>query len=361
MLDEKLIKSFRNKINDELLGYRIFHDNKGKNKWSIICSAMDWIEVSIGGIDLELVSKKNTHLASRQMITFISCIDIMWEAISQLHRVLCNENGIPFKGDKGVFQQRVSDNDYFKQIRACFAAHPINLKKVFGDDNTEERWYASWSGRSPEEADFEVYLYSNEPRKEKRKMIIRFAELMMFAEKRYNYLRTLMKRFDQCVEEYRRELIKQKIDLDGLDNIEKIDVLLNENDRRMGNEYYERELKHIRIVFEVPVSDQSNNIKLVEEYRIALLPEIEEIKNNLQNMTQTKVQSLPKSSCPPRYRKAYSILEEAVWGEEQSFVWSSYIIEDLKNTVSSVVEFSRNMSFKEIYVLVRTAWYELNK
>ena len=59
-LDNSLIDKFRNKVNN---GYvlQMYIENDNKNKWNIICSAMDWISVSIGGINIELLSKIPTN------------------------------------------------------------------------------------------------------------------------------------------------------------------------------------------------------------------------------------------------------------------------------------------------------------
>ncbi len=70
-------------------------------------------------------------------MTFIVCIDVLWEAIQQLHRVLLNTENIPFVNEKSVFQHKkfeTTDNKYFKTIRACFATHPVNLKDDFSGE-----------------------------------------------------------------------------------------------------------------------------------------------------------------------------------------------------------------------------------
>ena len=46
-MDSKLIDLFREKVNNngaDLILHR-YRNNNGKNQWSIICSAMDWISV----------------------------------------------------------------------------------------------------------------------------------------------------------------------------------------------------------------------------------------------------------------------------------------------------------------------------
>lgn len=53
-MDSKLIDLFREKVNNngaDLILHR-YRNNNGKNQWSIICSAMDWISVVVGEIDV---------------------------------------------------------------------------------------------------------------------------------------------------------------------------------------------------------------------------------------------------------------------------------------------------------------------
>lgn len=91
---------------------------------------MDWIDVVVDAIDIRNVPIKNDNDASVNVIAFIHCIDILWESIKQLHRVFFNIDDIPFSEETTVFREKIfeaTDNDYFKTIRACFAAHPVNL------------------------------------------------------------------------------------------------------------------------------------------------------------------------------------------------------------------------------------------
>lgn len=48
---------------------------------------MDWIDVVVEMIDIKNVSKKNDNDSSIKVMTFIMCIDVMWEAVQQLHRI----------------------------------------------------------------------------------------------------------------------------------------------------------------------------------------------------------------------------------------------------------------------------------
>ena len=52
-MDSKLIDLFREKVNNngaDLILHR-YRNNNGKNQWSIICPAMDWISVVVGEIE----------------------------------------------------------------------------------------------------------------------------------------------------------------------------------------------------------------------------------------------------------------------------------------------------------------------
>ena len=138
-LDSKLIDLFREKVNDNGADFVLhrYRNINGKNQWSIICSAMDWISVVVDEIDVKKLSYKNDNDSSIRVMTFIVCIDVLWEAIQQLHRVLFNTQEIPFVEEKSVFRHKLfetTDNEYFKTIRACFATHPVNLKDDFSGE-----------------------------------------------------------------------------------------------------------------------------------------------------------------------------------------------------------------------------------
>lgn len=356
-MDDRLIKEFRNKINEDGMALQIFREHKNRNKWSIICSAMDWIEVTVGAIDVAELSRDNDNQASVKMITFLSCIDTMWEAISQLHRVLFSVTDIPFKDDRSIFNQNVPDNIYFKTIRGCFAAHQINMKEVFPDDSTDERWFASWSGGTFSRNDFSVFMYSNLPEKEMRAFEIQFSQLMQFAEKRYQYLNELMVQFDIIVEKYKEDFRKQSILTKG-DIEEKIDLLLQENEKRLRCDYYDYELREIRLVCETEIHEVGANPLVVEEYKMALLPKVDEIQKNLQDMVQEELKMTVDDECPYEYLYPFSKLSDSVWGQGYAFAVRDWIVETLQKYSYPIVQFNQSMSLQEIYVLFKAACYK---
>lgn len=46
-MDEKLIDKFRDRVNKNYFVLHKYKNVNGKNKWNCICSAMDWISVSV--------------------------------------------------------------------------------------------------------------------------------------------------------------------------------------------------------------------------------------------------------------------------------------------------------------------------
>lgn len=161
-MDASLISKFRNRVNEHNLIHHIYRKYNGKNKWSVICSAMDWIQIGVFGSDASALERNNSDQASVRVITFLSCIDVMWEGIQQLHRVFFDTDAISFKDSRDIFHKTMDDNHYWKEIRAAFAAHPCNLDGV---DKGEKR-FASWFGGGfGSSGDFSVILYSNDPNK----------------------------------------------------------------------------------------------------------------------------------------------------------------------------------------------------
>lgn len=359
-MENDLLRGFRNKVNKEGMIFHIFRNKDNKNRWSILCSAMDWIEVALEGIDPALLSRENDNKSSIRMITFVSCIDILWEAIQQIHRVLFDTNEIPFKDDNSIFKQDVSDNIFFKTIRACFAAHPVNLQEVYPDDVRNERWFASWSGGTFSKKDFSVILYSNIPDKESRFFNVSFSELMQFAKSRYFYLNELMKQMDLIILEYKcnykKIAIENKTEID-----ERITLLIEENKKRLDCAYYNDELNRIRFIFKQSNFKNSKNQKVVDVYRKDLLLELEEIHNHLQDMVMDNLDTEIDENCPSECQYLFSILSDTIWGQGYAYVMKDVIVKKFNKYIYPTAIIENDMTLEEIYVLFLAANYVRSK
>lgn len=346
-MDAFLINSFRDRVNEYGLIYHIYKNRGGKNKWSIICSAMDWIQVGVSGIDIETLEWSNTDRASVKLITFLACIDVMWEGIQQLHRVFYDTADIPFVGDKDVFHKEIDDNKYWKEIRAAFAAHPTNL-----DGKTEgERRYASWSGGGfGNSGDFSVIIYSNDPDKDFEYFDICINDILVFATKRYEYLKTIMKHIDVIIHIWCQDWEKRPIILTE-DTLSNIKILLKENSQRCDNDYFEERLIEIQKTFEAEIHGEKN-IDIVKNYQEALKREILTIGQFLQAMN---------FDCEYKPVVDESIDLEYVYENQQIFEPEKgmihWAVERLKKPLGKYIEFDTWETIEELQVLVKAGWW----
>lgn len=259
-MDKEAINRFRNEVNEQGFVLQMYHNHEGKNLWNIICSAMDWIDVVVEMIDAKNLSGKNDNDSSIKVMTLIMCIDVMWEAVRQLHRVFFAADTIPFAKSTEIFRHKLfkaSDNDYFKTIRACFAAHPINLNDYFTRDKQKERRYASWSGGGFSNGDFSVILYSNQSDKDAIFLDIYFDELLKFAEQRYTYLNTISEEIVRQRGEYLSFWKNTRIERTGSVD-DQILVLIKEARRRFNSDYYDYELNQLKIIFFTQITSSQN-------------------------------------------------------------------------------------------------------
>lgn len=358
-LDMELCMQFRDKVNENDLVYHIYRNRDGKDQWSIICSAMDWIEVVADSIDSSALSLKNDNASSVKLMTFVVCIDVLWEAVQQLHRVFVDAKTIPFKDDDSVFIKKqfpMKDNQYFKTIRACFATHPINLNDHFTDDKQKEQRYAGWSSGGLGDGDFSVPLYSNIPGEEAIFFDIRISELMGFAQKRYEYLKEIIKEIDNKVNEYLNCWRCKEIERsDSI--IEQIEILIREEKDRYDNDYLKYALKKLRIIFSTNIKSPKNQA-IVEKYRSVMRVRLDEIFDILQTM---QLEDLPSDkyiddSPPSKYQYPFSKLCEMIYGG----AYNHFALSMLEDGLGDVIDFE-NITIDEIYVTLCAQFYEMNR
>lgn len=351
-----LIKTFQEKINEKDQIFNLYHNKEGKNQWNIICSAMQWISIVVDSIAIPKIDCNNDNVKSLRVMNFITYIDVLWESIQQLHRVFVNSKSIPFKGEKKIFTNRLfdeDDNSYFKTIRACFAAHPVNLK-VLSQNNGKEQRYASWSGNF-DAGSFSVLLFSSEAEKETCVLNISFRELMAFAKERYDYLNEIIKRIEDLVhdniDEWRKKIIRK-----SENTAEQVDILIQEQYDRFNNAYYKNKLEELKIIFSTVIHGERNCL-VVETYRNALKSMVEEIYTNLQNMdvldlkSDLDIDDSPTEDCRYIFSKLCSFMFR---DDGELFPMS---IEMFKSCSLKYIDVSNSSSFKELYVLMKANFY----
>lgn len=361
-MDKFLINRFHEEVNDRDLVLQMYHNRDGKDQWSIICSAMDWIDVVVEEIDVCKLSRGNDNESSIRLMTFIMCIDVLWEAIQQLSRVFFGTGSIPFSDDNSIFEHKLfptTDNAYFKTIRACFAAHPVNLNDRFGGTKEKEHWYASWSGGKFGEGDFSAFLYSNKPHERSILFSVQFNELIAFAQKRYNYLNDLIDEIRRQKEDYLDGWRHKEIPRSN-DPLAQIEILVEEASRRFySDEYYNYKLKKLQIIFSTTITLPKNKA-LVEKYQNAFKAEIEEIYENLQNMISDELRSEQSinDSCPPSCRYYFSKLCEIIYGN--GYYPLDYV-KCFQPYLHELAELSEDMPMDELYTVVCAGFFALNR
>lgn len=339
-MDKELVKKFRDRVNRSPFLCSQYSNIENKNKWNCICSAMDWIDVGISDID----AARNEYIAAKALrkslrfYFYISCIDIVWESIQQLHRAIFNTTQIPFKGESKIFEDNIfgeDDNTFFKTIRACFGEHSVKLNG-YGKDG--ERKFASWSGNFYGGDDFHVTLYSNDPQVDNINLKIKLSQLDEFFNTRYGYLTELMKQIDKIDNSYKEKFTEQKIEISD-DPIAQIQILLEENQKRTNSEYYDSTLHRLKSFFETEFHCPENK-KLVKEFENQLKYGIKEVMNAIQNNTffTPYIDSLLEPTYKPRingWGYAYGKFFERVFiGGSYGLFTIKEITEPLKNYIT---------------------------
>lgn len=278
--DEK-ISDFRDLVNsNSSFVYKKYSDNNGKNHWNLICSCMDWLSVSIRFLQNAPEPNKNIDIRVMDIFSLISSIDLVSESIAQLHRVFINNQTLPFAGERRCFSERIfdeDDNSYFKSIRACFGAHPVNLNQ-----STSKR-FASWPFDSYiNSGELTVHLYSNKVGEDDLVMNINSNELIDFLTIRYNYLDVISQQVMFLYEKFRSDLAKELIETKS-DTLEQLYVLKIESKKRFDNDYYNGVIDDLIVIFEAEFSQEDIKV-MVSNYKKSLEILIGEIKDNLQAM-----------------------------------------------------------------------------
>lgn len=209
-LDISVINRFRKKVNERNIIYSLFKNIDNKNYWNILCSCMDWIEVVAEGLPTIQIKYKNgfgtNHRDSLDLMQYIISIDILAEAIIQLFRILDPNKKYPLKNDRSIFKQStISDDKFFKHIRAVFGTHQVNLDSLDGIKKEDgERFYASWPSRGiTKDYDYIVFLYSNNPEKDDlNEFGLKINDINEYAAKRYYLLEILINRIEVIVNEH---------------------------------------------------------------------------------------------------------------------------------------------------------------
>lgn len=264
-LDPELIHNFRNKVHDYndftrifFVDYKTSNDIDGKDIWSKICSCMDWLTVSVEGIEKPEKKLNNMNIASLKFTHFLVTIDMIVEAVNHLWLAIGQVNKVtqPFLKDRSVFKGREFDRDYtdeeyFKEIRSWFGVHAVNgnIVELKGYEKGV-RFFSSWSSsnRFFNEDEYYIKLYSNNSKAEEKYGGVKkvtVGQLMNFVVMRYNTLPLLMGEIDRLYLEEKKRLQNTPIQLNQeTSELNQLEQLLQQaKERKLTAEYYEYEIE----------------------------------------------------------------------------------------------------------------------
>lgn len=363
MLNRSLIKRFNETVNDHWFAFFKYRAYNDKNLWNCICSAMDWISVSVEHIN-HFLNDSKSNLSSIEIYALVASVDIIVEAVQQLHRVLISPSDVLYKNDREVFVSNIfgqNDLDYFKTLRSCFGAHPINLRDDVAKDKKEaieKRRFASWSYAHKGSGIATVILYSNQIDGKDIVLNMEFDQVIAFGEKYYNYLEELIKALNHQRKDWfeakRKEVIPQPSD-----PIEHLEILRSELQTRIENGCYNSDIEELLLLFRTSVTSEKN-ILLVKKYRKALTKLVDNIHVHIQNMDFSDCEGMellmPQPQCLKAgwgywYQKLYSGVLGGGYG---AFYWEDAILE----IFSPYFEPEYN-SYEELYLLVNAALFAL--
>lgn len=288
---KSILNEFREFVNDNV-DYMIdeYANKHGRNQWNCICACMNWIEVALDNISNIKYDEKNINIKCMQAYSYISAIDLVWESVQQLHRVIFEVKTIPLEEDNRVFenQLQMNDNEYFKHLRAIFGAHPVNIKNP--KNTRETQYFANWPGDDLfGNNDLICSLWSADVEAEDIKIGFKFSQLDKFLKIRYEYLNVLKDKLNENINKYYSKMRKVKID--PSDDIRvQLDILKSELDIRKTDDYYSGIIDDLIGFFSSDRIINSNNFvitKYLEELKVV----INELKYNIQEMIFRELES----------------------------------------------------------------------
>lgn len=291
ILEDSLLEAFKQSVNEhEDFLINTYCDYNGKNLWSLICSTMDWLHVSVNGLPYINLSHQNDDVRSLNVLQLIMTFDLVVQAIEQLHRVFEIEH--PLKKDHSIFNKYVSDDTFFAQIRACFGAHPVNLdssdgvkSNVKGGKRSDEKYFASWSSDVVSNADYTVYLYSNKPGTDPIPFSLNFAHIHEYTVKRYSLLADIVRAIEDKKEHFSR-VQRQRTIKRSANITEQLQILLEENNIRIHEgDGYHYQINTLIELFTAPQNFPEREREAVIKYLNSLKTLVEEIYESLQSMT----------------------------------------------------------------------------
>lgn len=358
----ELAYRFREKANQNMFLLARYSNINGKDLWGCICSAMDWIDVGVQYIEKFQPSGRHGLQNCIEIYSFITAIDITYEAIISLFWVLQKNgeesmrNRTPFYKEKGCFSavtnSSITDDRFFKEIRSCCGAHPTDLDTLISDDKSEkkQRRYASWTYIENNKS-FNITLYPENATGKTITVKILYAELIEYFEQRFDYLNTLIKRIDELYDEFKKEKAKEPIPKS--DNpVTQLEFLKAANEQRLNNEYYNDVIDQLTSFFTTDF-ESTENENAINNYRKKLIFGMETLYHNIQCLDY-KDMALNDLLYPPTIEgvECFGYEFAALSGQVLAGIYKPVRLKVLTEPLKEIVCFDNVYSAEEFYWLI---------
>ena len=138
---EVFAKKFSDRLIDRRICYYLKKDDNGY-KANAVHSSIIWSREVIEELNRREYNKMR-ELHTSDLLLLIFYVDILLEATDQIYRVLYNTSETEKLSENEIFvnkpesYSKLDDRGYFKELRAIFGAHPVNLREP---DNHKARF-----------------------------------------------------------------------------------------------------------------------------------------------------------------------------------------------------------------------------
>lgn len=397
--DKKIAENLRRTINSNnyfvmkhFADYTQLNQKEKKNLWSKICSCMDWIDVSLSGLQSKPnFSRKHHNKGALEFAHFILTVDILTEAINNIWNTFSLADEIkssPLKKDSSVFEgdifgKKVSDEVYFKHIRAFFGMHAVNGNEISLEVDGEyirARFFSSWS-TSLDGENFSISLYSNNREIERRyggQLKITVEKILQYAHTRYMSLielTSLLENFYIITKKYTIE--NNQISLsNNLSTLEKIKALRTFSKETIYlKDYYSQHIdwyiKMLQIDLEkFEQKDKSRISNYLKELELKVIPAYQCSLNTMDDTPSKDIELiLPdflfQSDYMYEYSKILNFCEYEIGDLDDISYESAKLAKGFSLSIliedEELPQYCLNLTKEELYLLIQARAFEMNR
>lgn len=303
-LNDDVIRSFRNMINDYIDFSLAKKYKNNDNAWNSICALMDRIEDIVIYLNEKELNTGKWNRCAFDFFEFIEQAGVLIECIDELYKIYdikANKAKTIFKhkeiNDKYLSKlkeenkiAKVGDLNYFGYIRSLSSVHPgkTDRHKEFQFANFEVSPYVVWNGgiyALDPRCNGEIILvtYNNETDQMLINKSIYIKEIFNFIKYKYysinNLTKYVKKYYLNEIKTLRDTPIRKRNDLKN--NLEYLNNLANESKKRCPN--ITDEIQEVIDIFNQQIT-REENINKYNKYCNALLYSMKGIHRQLQNM-----------------------------------------------------------------------------